>query len=82
MLFFFKNKKITVDCFTSDASVYKLFKIRKAINFFPEEIKKFVLLQDATSAVNLPGLEHLAKDFIDEMVSKGMKLSTTTTYFN
>jgi hypothetical protein len=39
MLFFFKKKKIVVDCFTAMESVYNLYKIRKAITYFPEQIK-------------------------------------------
>lgn len=40
MLFFFKEKKVVVDCFTSDASAYKFYKIRKAVSFFPDDIRK------------------------------------------
>lgn len=47
-----------------------------------EQIKKLVLLEDASSAVNAPGLEHLKDDFINEMVGKGMRISKTTEYFN
>jgi len=41
-------------------------------------IKKLVLLTDATSPV--PGFEKLQEDFIKEMVSKGMQLSTTDKF--
>jgi hypothetical protein len=40
MLFFFKEKKVVVDCFTSDASAYNLYKIRKAVVYYPDDIKK------------------------------------------
>lgn len=57
--------------------------IRDIANEFTEdEIKKFVLLEDATSCVNAPGLEHLGPDFIKEMTGRGMRISTTTKYFN
>jgi len=52
-----------------------------ASEFDASEVSKFVLLEDATSPVSAPGLEHLAKEFVDEMVQKGMRISTTTTYF-
>lgn len=52
-----------------------------ANEFSDDEVKRFVLLTDATSSVNAPGLEHLSQQFIDEMVAKGMRLSTTDTYF-
>lgn len=38
-MFLFKKKKIVVDCFTPYKSVYELYKIRKAITYFPEHIK-------------------------------------------
>jgi hypothetical protein len=40
MLFFFKKKKIVVDCFTYSDAAYQLYKIRKATVFYPEEWKK------------------------------------------
>jgi len=50
-----------------------------ANEFSNEQVERFVLLTDATS--NVPGFEHLGKDFIDDMVKKGMRLSTTDAYF-
>lgn len=50
-----------------------------ANNFNNEQVKRLVLLTDATS--NVPGFEHLGQNFIDTMVKKGMRLSTTDTYF-
>ncbi len=47
--------------------------------FSPEQIKKFVLLKDATSSV--PGCEQMGEDFITEYVAKGMQVATTTTFF-
>ena len=41
-------------------------------------IKKFVLLEDATSAV--PGFEQQQVDFIDRMKKRGMRVSTTTQF--
>lgn len=52
-----------------------------AKEFSDDEVKRFVLLEDATSSVNAPGLDHLGQDFVNEMVAKGMRLSTTTKYF-
>jgi len=47
--------------------------------FTDEQMKRFVLLTDATS--NVSGCEHLGNQFIDAMVARGMRLSTTTQYF-
>lgn len=44
-----------------------------------EHISHLVLLTDCTSAV--PGFERQAQEFIDEMVARGMRLSTSTTLF-
>ena len=52
-----------------------------ANEFSVSEVQKFVLLEDASSPVSAPGLEHLAKAFVDEMKQKGMRISSTTTYF-
>lgn len=40
MLFFFKKKKIVVDCFTWNEPAYQFWKIRKAITYYPELFKK------------------------------------------
>ena len=40
MIFNFKKSKITVDCFTYSPVAYELYKIRKAVLFYPETIKK------------------------------------------
>lgn len=46
-----------------------------------DQVKKFVLLKDATSSV--PGCEQMGQDFIDEFTADpyGMQVSTTTTFF-
>lgn len=44
-------------------------------NFGPDSIKKIVLLEDATSSVS--GFEQSGKDFIKNMVARGMRVSTT-----
>lgn len=49
-----------------------------ANNFGEENIKKMVLLQDATSDV--PGFESLGEDFVTEMKGRGMQVSTTENY--
>jgi hypothetical protein len=40
MMFWFKKKKIVIDCFTPYKGVHDLYKIDKAVTFFPEEVKK------------------------------------------
>lgn len=52
-----------------------------ADEFSEDEVKRFVLLTDATSSVNAPGLEHLGQEFIDDMTARGMRVSTTFDYF-
>jgi len=39
-MFFIRNKKIVIDCFTSDKSVYDFASIQKASNFYPSWFKK------------------------------------------
>lgn len=51
-----------------------------ANNFGEENIKKIILLIDATSSV--PGFENLGDDFIKEMTSRGMRISTCEELFN
>lgn len=50
-----------------------------ANNFGEENIKKFVLLTDATS--NVGGFEFLGENFIKDMTARGMQLSTTVDFF-
>ena len=50
-----------------------------AENFNPDQIKKFVLLEDACS--NVTGFESFGKDFVTEMSAKGMRISNTKNYF-
>jgi hypothetical protein len=40
MIFKFKKSKFVVDCFTYSRAAYELYKIRKAVLFYPETIKK------------------------------------------
>ena len=49
-----------------------------ADNIGDEHIKKFVFLTDASSPV--PGFENEADQFIQDMVARGMRTSTTTEY--
>ena len=49
-----------------------------ANNFGDDEIRKLVLLTDASS--NVAGLENLGEDFVREMRGRGMQFSTTTDY--
>lgn len=49
MFFFFRKPKIVVDCFTPYKSVYDLYKIRPAMQFFPEEISKIKSYQEVTN---------------------------------
>jgi len=50
-----------------------------ADEFNLEQIKKFVLLEDASS--NVSGFEQQGTDFVNEMAAKGMQLSTTDKFF-
>jgi nicotinamidase-related amidase len=50
-----------------------------ADQFSDEQVKRFVLLEDACSSVT--GFENLGEDFVKEMTAKGMRISTTTDYF-
>jgi len=50
-----------------------------ANEFSPDQIKKFVLLEDASS--NVAGFEAQGKQFVDDMVKKGMQIAKTDTYF-
>jgi len=54
--------------------------VRDIANNFADEsyVKKFFLLEDATSPV--PGFENFQVDFIKEMESRGMKKTTTETW--
>jgi nicotinamidase-related amidase len=49
-----------------------------ANNFGEENIKKMVLLEDATSDV--PGFEELGENFVKEMKGRGMRVSSTEEY--
>ncbi len=49
-----------------------------ADQFGEDQIKKFVLLEDASSPV--PGFEDLALDFVSEMKSRGMETAKTTDF--
>jgi hypothetical protein len=40
MIFKFKKSKLVVDCFTYSRAAFELYKIRKAVLFYPETIKK------------------------------------------
>jgi nicotinamidase-related amidase len=49
-----------------------------ANDFSPENIKKFILLEDTTS--NVGTFEQLGKDFVKEMVAKGMQVTKSTEF--
>jgi nicotinamidase-related amidase len=49
-----------------------------ADNFGEENVKKIVLLQDASS--NVPGFEQLGNAFIQDLTKRGMQLGTTTDF--
>ncbi len=51
-----------------------------ADEFAEEELKKFVILEDASS--NVPGFENLGEQFLVEMEARGMEISTTGEVFN
>lgn len=50
-----------------------------AAEFGEDQIKKLVLLEDASSSV--PGFEKLGDDFVAEMTRRGMKTAKTTNVF-
>jgi nicotinamidase-related amidase len=50
-----------------------------AAEFSPDQVKKFVLLEDASS--NVTGFEVMGKQFTDDMVKKGMQIARTDTFF-
>jgi nicotinamidase-related amidase len=50
-----------------------------AEEFGDAQVKKIVLLEDASS--NVPGFEKMGEDFVNRMVAKGMQISKTTTFF-
>jgi nicotinamidase-related amidase len=50
-----------------------------AAEFSDDQVKKFVLLEDASSSV--AGYEALSQKFVDDMVKKGMQISRTDTFF-
>ena len=50
-----------------------------ANEFSPDQVKKFVLLEDASS--NVTGFEKQGSDFVNSMVAKGMQIAKTDTFF-
>jgi nicotinamidase-related amidase len=54
--------------------------IRDVANeFSADQVKKFVLLEDASS--NVPTFEKMGQDFVNEMSQKGMRVAKTDTFF-
>ena len=51
-----------------------------ADEFSDEQVKRFVLLEDACS--NVATFEQFGQDFINDMTAKGMQISQTDKYFN
>jgi len=50
-----------------------------ANEFSDEQVKRFVLLEDACS--NVENYEYLGEEFVKDMVAKGMRVAKTTDYF-
>ena len=50
-----------------------------AKEFSDDQVKKFVLLENATSCVT--GCEKFVDDFVNEMVTRGLRISQTTKFF-
>ena len=50
-----------------------------AEEFSVDQVKKFVLLEDASSSVT--GFEKQGQDFINKMTAKGMRIARTDTFF-
>jgi len=61
---------------TGEASDFCVANTMKDIvdNFGAESAKKIVIAKDCMSAVNAPGLEHLAETFFKEMKAKGVRV--------
>jgi hypothetical protein len=57
MMFWFKKKKIVVDCFTQLPSVYDLYKVEPAMKFYPEEIKRLPTTYDVIDDVTKVTIE-------------------------
>lgn len=56
-MFWFKKKKLVVDCFTWDEAAFKVYPVRKAIAHFPEAIKKmppFETMNDNNTNIEVP----------------------------
>lgn len=56
-MFWFKKKKLIVDCFTYDEAAFKVYPVRKALPFYPDVIKKMpatVSLQDNQTGIDVP----------------------------
>jgi hypothetical protein len=51
MMFWFKKKKIVMDCFTYDEAAYNLYPIRKAMPYYPDTIKQMPLTVKTTDKV-------------------------------
>jgi len=51
-----------------------------ANNFGDDNIKKFVLMEDACS--NVGGFEQLGKDFVVNMMKRGMKVAKTAEFLS
>lgn len=49
-----------------------------ANNFGADSIKKFILLEDASS--NVPGFDNLGSDFVSSMTKRGMRIAKTTDF--
>jgi hypothetical protein len=57
MIFWFKKKKLVVDCFTWDEAAFKVYPVRKALPFYPDVIKKMpasVNMQDNQTNIDVP----------------------------
>ena len=48
--------------------------------FGADNIKKMVLLRDATSPVPTPDADQEVEDFLNSITAKGMRISTTTEF--
>jgi len=56
-MFWFKKKKLVVDCFTWDEAAFKVYPVRKSLPFYPDIIKKMpssVTMKDNQTNVDVP----------------------------
>lgn len=72
-----KNAKLVYICGQALSHCVRATVLDIADHFGDEFVKKFVFLEDASSPVNLPPAIEAAKQFMDDMTARGMRVTTT-----